>query len=148
MADKEAALEALKTVLQGIKKSNGYAFDIKKVSRQFETIDSLATTDFPALIIEDDGPEVIDYKTGGFADIEVEVNIIGYVNKKDEVSTNLNELDSAMAKAIHSDQELGGIIGAASIEPIKDRSGSKYNPFGFFVRPVKLFYEVQLSNGI
>lgn len=148
MADKEAALAALKTALETITIANGYSFDIKKVTRQFETIDSLAVTSFPALIIEDDGPETIDFKTGGFADIEVEANIIGYVNSKDNVSTKLNELDSALAKVIHSEQTLGGAVAAVSIEPIKDRSGSKFNPYGFFVRPVKLFYEVQLSNGI
>ena len=148
MADKEAALVALKTALEGITIANGYPLDIGIVSRQWETPDGIAVTSYPALLIEDDGPETVDFKTGGFADIEVEVNIWGYINNKDQVSTKLNELDSALAKVIHSEQTLGGAVAAVSIEPIKDRSGSKFNPYGFFVRPVKLFYEVQLSNGI
>ena len=148
MASKEAALVALQTRLETITIANGYALDIQKVTRQFETIDSLSAPSFPALIIEDDGPETVDFKTGGFADIQAEVNIIGYVNNKDEVSTKLNQLDAALVKAIHSEQTLSGAVASISIEPVKDRSGSQFNPFGFFVRPVKLFYEVELSNGI
>lgn len=148
MADKETALAALKTALEGITIANGYPFDIGKVSRQWETPDGIAVTSYPVLLIEDDGPETIDFVTSDAADMQVEVNIWGYVNNKDQVSTKLNELDSALAKVIHSDQELGGAVASASIEPVKDRSGSKFNPYGFFVRPIKLFYQVELLNGI
>jgi len=141
VADKETALAALKTALETISIVN-------KVTRQFETIEHIASTDFPCLIIEDDGTEVIDFKTGGCADIQVEVNVIGYVNNKDQVSTKLNELDAELVKVIYADPTLSGAVAHASIVEIKDRSGSQFNPFGFFVRPIRLFYEVQLSNGL
>lgn len=148
MADKESALVAIKTELETITITNGYSFDIKKVTRQFETIKNIAVTDFPCLIIEDDGAEELDFKTGGFADIQVDINIIGYVNNRDNVSTKLNELDNALTKAIYSNPTLSGAVGHVSIVEIKERSGSQYNPYGFFVRPIKLFYEVQLPNGL
>ena len=151
MADKEAALVALKTRLETITTGNGYPFNVKKVTRQFKTIKTFGVKDFPALIIEDDGSEEIDFKTGGtsgLAGIEAIVNIIGYVSGKNDISTRLNELDAALVKAIHSEQTLGGAVGAIAIEPTTDKSGSKFTPYGFFVRPVRLFYEVQLSSGI
>lgn len=148
MADKETALEALKTALQGITIANGYALDVKKVTRQFQHIDQVAATSFPVLIIEDDGAEEIDFKTSGFADMQIQVNIIGYVKNKNAVSTKLNQLDAALAKVLHGEQTLAGAVGSVSIEPVEERSGSKFKPYGFFKRPVKLFYEVQLSNGI
>lgn len=143
---KEAALAALKTRLEGITIANGFPIDVKKVTRQFSLPDKFPVTAFPLLILEDDGPETIDHKTGGFADINVEINVFGYVRSQEEVSTKLNELEAALVKRIYTDQTLGGVVGAVSIEPVKDRSGSVLSPFGFFVRPVKLFYEVDLKN--
>ena len=148
MANKEAALVALKARLETITIANGYPFDIKKVTRQFKTIKAFAVKDFPILMIEDDGSEDIDFKTGGFAGMEEVVNILGYVRGKNDISTRLNELDAALVKAIHSEQTLGDAVAAIAIEPTTDKSGSKFNPYGFFVRPVRLFYEVQLSDGI
>lgn len=80
--------------------------------------------------------------------MEEVVNILGYVRGKNDISTRLNELDAALVKAIHSEQTLGDAVAAIAIEPTTDKSGSKFNPYGFFVRPVRLFYEVQLSDGI
>ena len=65
MADRESCVAALKNVLN---ETEG----IKFVTREFKGIDELAVTQFPAILIEDDGEEEIEYKTGDWANITCE----------------------------------------------------------------------------
>jgi len=138
---REDILILLEKLLKGIP-------NIKLVSREFKPIDEISSVQFPAVIIEDDGVEEIFWKTGGLADVSFEVNIIGYVNQTNGVSTALNLLDDALKKIIFTDLTLGGKVAIIRILPYTERSGSKFAPYGFFERPVRITYEGLTSGGL
>jgi len=121
---------------------------VKLVTREFRPIDDISTTQFPAIIIEDDGAEDYAWKTGGFADVSFDINIIGYVNQQGGVSTALNNLDSEIKKIISSDLTLGGKVAIIRILPYTDRSGSKFAPYGYFERPLRITFEGHISGGL
>ena len=147
MADRESCVAALKNVLN---ETEG----IKFVTREFKGIDELAVTQFPAIIIEDDGEEDITYKTGDFADISFGVSIIGYIRSMEDPSTKLNELDKLTKKALGVDfLDSSGFMMTAglsgfSILPLVERIGSAIAPLALFERTVQLTYESRLSEGL
>jgi len=121
--------------------------NVKLVTREFTPIDSISSQQFPAIIIEDDGPEEFFDKTGGFADVSFIVNIIGYVNQGN-VSTGLNKLDTDLKKTIASNLTLDGKVATMRILPYTDRSGTQAAPYGFFSRPLRITYEGNLAGGL
>jgi len=141
VADRESALVALSTLLGAIPIVGG-------VSRQFEAVDEIPATALPYIIIEDDGAETITMKTGDFADVEIDVSVIGYVQSALSLSTSLNELDVAIKTAVAGDRTLGGIVQHVSIEPTQERSGTQFKPYGWFIRPLKIMYEGRYSLGL
>jgi len=148
VASREAALASLATLLDTISTANGYTLDVKRVTRQFMAIDEMASTELPAIIIEDDGSEDIIRKTGDFADVSFVVSVIGYVNAAAALSTAMNELDLAIKKAVASDRTLGGTVAHVLIEPQSERSGTQFQPYGWFNRPLKIMYEGRYSEGL
>jgi len=148
---RESILNALFTVVKGITVAKGYAIDVKFISRQFTPITKVPSVGFPAVLIEDDGPETIQLKSSGFANVSFEVSLIGYVRSKDSISTSLNELDTELKKAIAADPTLGGTVARVTIMPYKDRSGSQFAaeglPYGYFERPIKIQYEGRAIDG-
>jgi len=148
VASREAALVSLATLLGTISTANGYTLDVKKVTRQFQAVDEMANTELPALIIDDNGAETIVRKTGDFADVSFDVSVIGYVNAAAQLSTSINELDLAVKKAVASDRTLGGTVAHVLIEPLKDRSGTQFQPYGWFDRPLRIMYEGRYSAGL
>lgn len=138
---REDILVLIKSLLEGMK-------GIKLVTREFRPIDDIATTQFPAVIIEDDGAEEYAWKTGGFADISFDINIIGYVNQIGGVSTALNNLDDELKKVISSDLTLGGNVAIIRILPYTERSGSKFAPYGYFERPLRITFEGTMAGGL
>lgn len=145
---REAALTALKTQLQNITEDNGYPVTVKAVRREYLDMKDIPATQIPLLVIEDDGEEEILYKTGDFADVLFQVNIRGYVNSIDGLSTPLNVLDVAAKKAIGQDLTLGGNAFSVTILPYTDRSGNETTPFAFFVRPIRITYEGRITQGM
>lgn len=127
---------------------------VKAVTREFKTIKEISTPMFPTIIIEDDGAEEIDWKSGDFADVMFTVSIIGYVNKAKDVSQALNELDVLLKKALGTDfLSSTGVMRSAGISgfrvmPLVERSGSETTPYGFFEREIQLTYESRLSLGL
>ena len=147
MADREKSIAALVTVLQAVD-------TVKAVTREFKTIKEIAATAFPTIIIEDDGREEIEYKTGDFADIKFTISIIGYVSKAKNTTTAVNELDVETKKALGVDfLSSTGVMRSAGVSgfrilPLVERSGSEIAPYGFFEREIELTYESQLSLGL
>lgn len=146
MASRESCLVALKQVLDVVE-------GIKLVSREFTGIDEVAQGQFPCILINDDGKEALNYKSGDFADIEFTVSIIGYVNFI-QTSTALNELDVLTKEALGSDfLDSSGIMRTAGvagfrIDPLTERSGFEFSPLGWFEREITLMYEGRLSTGL
>lgn len=138
---REEILIYLENLLKGIS-------GVKFVTREFSPINDISYAQFPSLIIEDDGIEEYFNKTGGVADISFEVNIIGYVNQIKGVSTALNNLDTLLKQKIASDLTLGGNVSIIRIMPYTARSGSKFSPYGYFERPVRITYEGTLTGGL
>lgn len=145
---REASLVKLEALLNTISTGNGYSVTVKKVSRQFEDIDSIANTSFPCLIIEDDGEEEITRKTGGFADVTFTVHIFGLVKEANNLSTAMNSLDVSLKKAIGSDITLGNTVVYVEVMPYIERSGTEHRPHGYFVRPLEITYEGQTGDGL
>jgi len=119
----------------------------KLVTREFIPIEDISTSQFPAIVIEDDGAESFVFKTGGFADITFDVNIIMAVNQINGVSTAVNKIDSELIKQIGSNLTLNGKVATIRIMPYTDRSGSKYAPYGFVIRPLRITYEGNITGG-
>lgn len=147
MADRESSIVALANVL---KETEG----INSITREFKTFQEISNKSFPAIIIEDDGREEIEDKSGGFADVEFVISIIGYVNQTKNTSTALNELDKTVKKALGLDfldptgfMRTAGLSGFR-IMPLVERSGTDIAPFGFFEREILLTYEGQLKEGL
>ena len=147
MADRESSIVALANVLEETD-------FINFVSREFITIDEVSTKQFPAILIEDDGKEEIENKSGGFADVAFTISIIGYINKTKDPSTALNELDKLTKKALGLDfLDSTGFMRTAGLSgfrilPLVERSGTDIAPLGFFEREIELTYEGQLKEGL
>jgi len=138
---RETILIELLNLLKGIP-------SVKFVTREFKPIDDISAVQFPTIIIEDDGAEEIFNKTGMVADISFEVNIIGYVNQEGGVSTAINNLDTELKKKIAENLTLNGKVAIIRILPYTDRSGSKFAPYGYFERPLRITYEGTLAGGL
>ena len=145
---REASLVALTELLEGISLANDYDIQVNKVVREMPDIKNLAKTEFPCLVIEDDGDEEIFWKTGGFADITFIINIIGWVQSRADLSTAMNLLDVAVKKAIGTNKTLGNTVVSMKVLPYIERSGSENAPFGFWVRPVVITYEGLEAEGL
>lgn len=149
MPNKEECIAALKLVLEQIPNQAG------KVTRQFKTIKEIPAPKFPYVIVEDDGDEIITPKSGGFANVSVDVNIWGYVRASKDLSSKINEFDRLIKETVWKDfiNKVSGVTVKAGITlieilPIVQRSGTEMNPFGFFERPYRIHYEALYINGL
>lgn len=138
---RETVINAFVALLSGIT-------GVKRVTRQFEGIDEIADSSFPCLIVEDDQPEVVNYSTGDAANVTLTLNVIGYVRDNAAVSTAINNLDKALIQQIASDQALGGSVMISHVDSSNERSGSQFQPFGYFSRPVKITYNASYTGGL
>lgn len=147
MPDRESCIVALANVLE---ETEG----INAVLRQFIHINEVANNQFPAIIIEDDGKEEIENKSGDFSDVAFTISIIGYVHKTKDLSTALNELDKLTKEALGLDfLDSTGFMRSAGLAgfrilPLVERSGTESAPLAFFEREVELTYEGRLSTGL
>jgi hypothetical protein len=148
VANRETSLSALVSVLEGVEA-------LKAVSREFRDIRQVASTQFPMVIIEDDGKEEIINKSGDYSDIVFTISIIGYINnKKGHTSQKLNELDVLVKKTLGVDfLDSSGVMRSAGLEGFRikelvERSGSEIAPYGWFEREIELRYESRLSLGL
>lgn len=147
MADREQSIVSIVNVLKAVP-------TIKLVTRQFQHFSKLGKSQFPCVIVEDDGNEEIEYKSGGYANITFSINLIGYVSDPKTLSTSLNQLDVLVKKTLGADflnstgvMRSAGLIGF-TVKPLVERSGTESNPYGHFIREIELEYEGQLSEGL
>ena len=145
---REAALIALKTLLETITVANGYDLDIKHVSRQWKAVEDISDANFPAILIIDDGPEEIFENTGDSADVSFTISLIAYIKDAVNPSTALNLIDQNMKKAVYSDQTFAGTIQATRVQPYQPRDISSLPPYGWIDRPLEITYEGQHSSGL
>lgn len=149
MADRESAINAVIDVLHNAEK-------VKEISRQFKSFEEISDALFPYLIVEEDeaGEDNIEYKSGGFANIKFVLNIIGYVNSSVDLAAEINKLDKEVKKVLGTDflnnsgiMRSAGLIGF-TIQPLRQKTGTEFNPYGSFVRPILLEYEGLTSTGL
>ena len=150
-SDKETCVASLVTVLQAVQ-------GINKVGRQFKTFDEISEADFPYVAVEEDeGGEIsLDYTSGGFVNVTFNVNVIGYVNASKNLATELNNLDKLVNGSLGADfiatprsnsiMRAAGLIGFR-IEPLIEKTGTEYNPYASFVRPIQLEFQGLVSEG-
>ena len=122
--------------------------------RVFKNIDDMATNQLPAIIIEDDGEETFEEKSGDYVDVAFVISVIGYIHSTKNPSTVLNELDQLTKTALGQDfLDSSGFMRTAGLSgfrilPLVERSGTDIAPYGFFEREVELTYEGRLSTGL
>jgi len=148
--DREIAVQALADRLDTISVTNGYAMDMgQPVSRLLTTIEDISDGEMPALIIEDNGEggEDIQELIGGTADVYFTIPVIGYVHDATNPTTAINAMDKAVKRAVLSDPTLGGAVNHASVQPLIGRSGSEGAPYGWFIRPIRIYYEGLAATG-
>lgn len=120
----------------------------KSVHRQFKEMKDIASDQFPALIIEGDGPETIHFKTGDLADVSFTVNLIAYIKSRDNLDTAINDIDQHIKELSVSNRQLDDTVSDVIFLELSERSGTELHPFGLIVRPLKITYEGTVSAGL
>ena len=143
---REAAIQAIVTNLEAITLANGYALNIGKVSRFINT-DLLSSRQFPAAMPVDNDDEEREPKSSNLADVYFTINIIGFVEARDDSSEQMNILDKAFKKAINADRTLGGTVANVTILPRVETELEGAEIESSFTRPVQVFYEANEVNG-
>lgn len=151
MNDKESSIVSLVTVLQAVQ-------GVAKVGRQFMTFEEIPEPHFPYIAVEEEesGEVSLIYTSGGFVNVTFIVNVIGYVNASKNLATEVNNLDKLVNGALGSDfnamprsdsiMRSAGLIGF-TIHPLSKKTGTEFNPYGAFTRPVQLKFQGQVSDG-
>ena len=148
--DKESSIASLVTVLQAVQ-------GIGKVGRQFKTFEEISESHFPYVAVEEEesGEASLIYTSGGFVNVTFNVNVIGYVHTSKNLATALNNLDKLVNGALGADFTVdpansimrnAGLIGFR-IEPLTRKTGTEFNPFAAFTRPIQLEFQGQVSEG-
>ena len=75
------------------------------------------------------------------------INIIGFVEARDDSSEQMNILDKAFKKAINADRTLGGTVANVTILPRVETELEGAEIESSFTRPVQIFYEANEVNG-
>lgn len=121
---------------------------IKTVFRQFRQLDTISRQQYPCVMIEEDLPETsIAWKSGGFADITFEVNLLIAVMSNTAVSTTVTALDVEVKKALAVLPTLNGTCMSMRILPETERLGTQYAPYGMSRRPLQIMYEGRATSG-
>ena len=149
--DKESSIASLVTVLQAVQ-------GIAKVGRQFKTFEEIAEPEFPYVAVEEEesGEVSVIHTSGGFVNVTFVANVIGYVNASKNLATQLNNLDKLVNGALGADftamprsdsiMRSAGLIGFI-IQPLSRKTGTEFNPYAAFTRPVELEFQAQVSEG-
>ena len=80
-------------IMEEVKDLFEYAGVFRVVERHWTEMQDIPADSFPALIIEDDGPETIRHKTGDLADVTFVVHMIAYVKAEQNLATAINDID-------------------------------------------------------
>ena len=157
MSDRETCVAKLTELLGTISVSNGFALNLgSPVSRELFTLESLSNSEFDTLIVEDNGDggnEVIDMLSSDEAHVSFAVPVIGYVRKRDSdpsVTTAVNRLDQALKQVVGelANRRIAGVWVHIQALPMIGRSGSENGELGWFIRPIEINYDSQVSAGM
>ena len=113
-------LNNLKTALEGITVFNGYNNDIQKVTRDANNTAKWNESDKPAIWIADNAPEERLTPVGTDARRTMLVQLLGFVEKYDDLSAHFNDFLADVRKLIHSAD-----LGSNVIEMILGESDSE-----------------------
>jgi len=147
MTTREQVLDALVTRLQTITTANGYTLNIGLVKRSIR-MHLLYENAYPAIQIEDGSTETIEYKTGGLADIYFTAKLSVWVRSRTSMSESMNAVDLAIKKAIATEATLGGLVAHATIQGEVDKDLTGDDDIAKFIRPIRIFYEGQYTEGM
>jgi len=121
---------------------------IKTVFRQFRPLDTIAASQFPCVIVEEDLPEVgFVWKSGGFADVTFQLSLILCVMDRDNISTAITALDVTVKRVLAANPRLNGTCTSMRPEPESQRLGTEFAPYGMSIRPITILYEGSAANG-
>ncbi len=128
---REQAINALATLMQGITQ-------VKQVTT-YNDIDRISAMSVPAVMVVDSGEERTP-RTGGFADVHIDVNLIGVVRATNDAETRINSLDKDMKAAIAGDRTLGGTVAFVTIGERTDSDLSGDEDLATFTRSARIYY--------
>jgi len=137
---REAAIVALCTLLD----ANA---NINKVRRDSD-LDQLSAAAMPCVVVTDNGNEVIERKTSGYADVYVTLDLLMVVAKGKNQSTALNTIDTAVKTVIAANPTLSGTVAHATILPQVDGDSAGSDDMAKRMRQVRLFYEATEASGL
>ncbi len=139
---KETVIEELFSILSG-------ANFVDLVSREFLTIEEVPAKAKKVIVMEDEGPEDdIRYTSSDFADVDFTVSLWCYIETNENLSTEMNEFDRKIKALLGSNRKLNDKAYSSQILPLTEKSGTELNPWGYFVRPLRIQYEGSVLDGL
>jgi hypothetical protein len=146
---REDLLLAIENNIRNVKIANGFAIDVKYVSRQLTLLKNLPATTFPAIIIEDLGDISLNYWTGGVAEMIIEINLrmITKAEYRDN-TTSLNLIDKEVIKSLAADQKLSNMVSLLKIENRKTENIDNTYPFVEVNRRITVNYTSTIASGL
>ena len=121
MYKRETILTAIENIAKTITVANGYTYDVRLVSSQILPFEHIATTQFPAVFVQDLGDVEIEYKVGGIANVTIDLNI-RVITKAEysESQKKISNTDLDLVKAIQTSTTLSGLV--SRITPLERES--------------------------
>jgi len=109
--------------------------------------DRISMTGLPAVMVGGRGGETREPRTGGFADVYIDVDLIGLVAAAGDAETKINQLDRELKRAIAADRTLGGLVAHLTIGERTDEDITGNETVARFTRRVRIYYVADESKG-
>lgn len=105
-----------------------------------DDVDRIAMTGLPAVMVVDRGGETREPRTGGVADVHIEIELIGLVAAAGDAETQINKLDREIKASIAADRTLGGLVAHVMILDRTDEDITGNETLARFTRRVRVYY--------
>jgi len=109
--------------------------------------DRISMTGLPAVMVVDRGGETREPRAGGFADVYIEVDLVGLVAAAGDAETRINQLDREIKRAIAMDRTLGGLVAHVTVLDRTDEDITGDETIARFARRVRVFYVANEAQG-
>lgn len=141
---RNAILEAIVSEFATIQVANGYQNDIGLVTRELKSLEQVAISQFPAIMVVDDGSEVPLDVTGDEKIHTLQPSIVGYYRATENLSVGFNSFLADVMKVVYKPINLAGNgdgISILSIDPV-----ITFPPHVTFVMTLDLKYWFNKNN--
>lgn len=109
--------------------------------------DRISMTGLPAVMVVDRGGEDRVPRAGGFADVYLDIDLVGLVAAAGDAETRINALDREIKRAIALDRTLNGLVAHISIHERTDEDITGDETIARFTRRVRVYYVADETQG-